>query len=319
MNTQLIHFDAAKRELALASSIDEVKLLRDKAEALRQYIKQQGASLEMQNQCAEIKIRAERKAGELLGKQVSAGNPQLLHDVIIAPKLSELGITPMQSHRWQLEATVPDEEFEQFVTEIKSEGGELTSSGFRRFASKLRIAEIDYPPLPEGLFNVIVIDPPWPYETVYNDETRRVGSSYPEKGLDELGALKIPYANDCILWLWATNAFIHDAFHLLEVWEFEPKALLTWFKGEDPEHIRTGVGYWLRGQTEHCILSTRNNPQVTHSAQGTALFGKATKHSDKPDEFYKLVESLCPGRKLDMFARKQREGWTVWGNEVNLS
>ncbi len=104
--TQLAHFDTAKRELALANNIDEVKQIRDKAEALRQYIRQQGASLEMQNHCAEIKIRAERKAGEMLGEQVSSGNPQLSHDVTIAPAptLSDLGISKIQSHRWQTDS-----------------------------------------------------------------------------------------------------------------------------------------------------------------------------------------------------------------------
>jgi len=65
-NGQLAHFRKAKRELALVTRIDEVKEIRDKAEALRAYSKQAGESLEMQNNCAEIKIRAERRAGELL-------------------------------------------------------------------------------------------------------------------------------------------------------------------------------------------------------------------------------------------------------------
>lgn len=63
MNNQLMHFNKARQELELAKEIDEVKDIRDKAEALRVYIKQAGHSLDMQNQCAEIKIRAERKAG----------------------------------------------------------------------------------------------------------------------------------------------------------------------------------------------------------------------------------------------------------------
>lgn len=54
---------------------------------------------EMQNQCAEIKIRAERKAGEMLRENVKAGNPQLLHRAIIRPKLNEIGINRIQSHR----------------------------------------------------------------------------------------------------------------------------------------------------------------------------------------------------------------------------
>ena len=69
---ELIHFNKAKQELSIATKIDEVKEVRDKAEALRAYAKQSNESLEMQNQCAEIKIRAERRAGELLKDQKKA-------------------------------------------------------------------------------------------------------------------------------------------------------------------------------------------------------------------------------------------------------
>jgi len=75
--TQLIHLNQARQALALAKSIDEVKNIRDKAEALRAYAKQAGMTLEMQNECAEIKLRAERKAREMLGEMVRLGNPQL--------------------------------------------------------------------------------------------------------------------------------------------------------------------------------------------------------------------------------------------------
>jgi len=64
--TRLVHYDAARKALALASSIDEVKQIRDQAEVMRQYIRQQKGSFEVQNQAAEIKLRAERRAGEML-------------------------------------------------------------------------------------------------------------------------------------------------------------------------------------------------------------------------------------------------------------
>jgi len=70
--TALVKFDEARRALALATSIDEVKDIRDKAAALVAYVRQQGESLEMQNQCAEIKLRAERRAGELLAESEKA-------------------------------------------------------------------------------------------------------------------------------------------------------------------------------------------------------------------------------------------------------
>jgi hypothetical protein len=108
---QLVHFENAKRELQLATNVDEVKDLRDKAEALRLYMKQAGESLWMQNQCAEIKVRAERRAGELLkAKEKHRGFPDIVqsHDVTPPPKLEEIGISRKQSSRWQAIADIPE-------------------------------------------------------------------------------------------------------------------------------------------------------------------------------------------------------------------
>ena len=66
--TGLVKFDAAKQAIETAASIDEVKDIRDRAEAFRAYAKQAHFSLKMQNQCSEIKVRAERRAGNLLGE-----------------------------------------------------------------------------------------------------------------------------------------------------------------------------------------------------------------------------------------------------------
>jgi N6-adenosine-specific RNA methylase IME4 len=152
-----------------------------------------------------------------------------------------------------------------------------------------------------GEFPVIVVDPPWPQGRL----------PYPTMSLEEIKALQIPSAPDCILWLWTTSGFLHEAFHVLESWEFEAKAILTWVKD------RLGTGMWLRGQTEHCILAVRGKPLVDLRAQGTALFGPVREHSRKPDEFFELVKSLCPASTfLEMFARGQRAGWTCWGAEA---
>ena len=131
---QLVHFENAKRELQLATNVDEVKDLRDKAEALRLYMKQAGESLWMQNQCAEIKVRAERRAGELLKATVKPGNPQLSHDVTI--KTLPDGISRKQSSRWQAIADIPEPVFEEHIARAK-DAGELTSSGLLKLSKKL--------------------------------------------------------------------------------------------------------------------------------------------------------------------------------------
>lgn len=78
--------------------------------------------IEMQNNCAEIKIRAERKAGELLGRierhKKEQGRPKkVLHD----ERLSDLGISHIQSHRWQRIATIPSQEFEEHIHDVKEQ------------------------------------------------------------------------------------------------------------------------------------------------------------------------------------------------------
>jgi N6-adenosine-specific RNA methylase IME4 len=115
---------------------------------------------------------------------------------------------------------------------------------------------------------------------------------------------------DAILWLWTTNAFMRDAFRCLDAWGFAQKTILTWCKD------RMGTGDWLRGKTEHCLLAVRGKPLVTLTNQTTELRAPLREHSRKPDEFYALVDALCPGTKLDMFARETRAGWALWGAET---
>ncbi len=167
------------------------------------------------------------------------------------------------------------------------------------------------PPMPKGPFRVIVVDPPWPYGTEYDPVGRRVGSPYPEMSIEELCALKIPAHEDSILWLWTTNAFMRHAYRLLDAWGFQEKTILTWVKD------RMGMGTWLRGQTEHCILAVRGKPVITLSNQTTVLHAPVREHSRKPEEFYALVESLCPGSKVELFARTPRRGWAAYGDEID--
>jgi len=299
--SELIHFDKARQELELAATVDEVKNIRDKAEALRLYIRQQGESLEMQNRCAEIKIRAERKAGEMLAETEKnpGGRPsrnQSHHATSFSPKLSDIGITKSDSSRWQSIASIPERIFEEHVEQTKAAKQELTSAGALKLSKHLkqkaerqevidRIRE-EPQPLPEGPFRVIVIDPPWQYSSRSQDATHRARNPYPDMSLDEIATLPIPELahDDCILWLWTTNAFIHDAFHLISGWGFQQKTILTWVKD------KMGLGDWLRGQTEHCIMAVKGSPIVTLTNQTTALYGPLRDHSRKPDEFYKLCE-----------------------------
>lgn len=313
----LIHFDRAREELALASSIDEVKQIRDQAEAIRQYIKQQKGSFEMQNQAAEIKLRAERKAGQMLkDMDIKPGNPQLSHDVIIAPKLNELDITPMQSHRWQLEAEIPEDKFEQFIKETKESAEELTSKAALRIASKMRhTEELNNPNLPNDVFNVIYADPPWQY-----DNTGVIASAethYKTMSIEELCAMDFKVSDNAALFLWVTNPFLQDAFDVVEAWGFEYKTNIVWIKRE---LVKPGVGFYVRGRHELLYICTRGSfvPDMEGKEPLSSIIESPVReHSQKPEDVYQVIETMYPnGKYLELFARQKRDGWECWGNEI---
>lgn len=159
-------------------------------------------------------------------------------------------------------------------------------------------------------YSVIVIDPPWKYDSKYDPNTRRVGADYPEMTIEEVSNIQLPVMDSCVLWLWTTNKFLHESFHIIEKWGFRYVNILTWAKD------RIGVGTYLRGQTEHCILAFKGDPVFkTGTAYSTLLTAKNEGHSIKPDEFYTMVDDLCYGPKLDYFYGKKRDGWDVYGTE----
>ena len=164
-------------------------------------------------------------------------------------------------------------------------------------------------PTPEGLFDTIAIDPPWRYDRQPKDSDLRGECDYATMSIEELKALVLPAAPDCVLWLWTTNSFMGEAYQLLDAWGFTAKTILTWDK------VNLGLGEWLRNVTEHCILAVRGRPVVTLTNQTTLIREPRREHSRKPEAFYALVESLCPGRKYEHFSRTPRPGWTGYGLE----
>jgi len=208
------------------------------------------------------------------------------------------------------EKTENDERIRIFWDEAKK-GKRTINSVYKLIEHEEKIKKLEEKikslPEPEGKYHVIVIDPPWQYGTKYNPDGRRVASPYPEINTQELEKIELPADDDCILWLWATNAFLHDAFHLMEKWGFEYKTMLTWVKD------KIGVGSWLRGQTEHCLLGVKGKPILNLINQSTVLFASNKGHSKKPDEFYEMVDKLCIGKKLDYFGTKKRKGWSIHG------
>lgn len=167
---------------------------------------------------------------------------------------------------------------------------------------------------PTNRYGCIVVDPPWP--SMHQRSTYHRGKPerhYSTMAVEDIAALNVNSlaANDAHLWVWGVNRILGDAYTVVSAWGFTPMSLLTWCKPGP------GMGYYLRNNTEHCVFATRGKPMVPDKKISSSWFQwPRLRHSQKPAEFFEIVESISPGPRLEMFARSARQGWDAWGDQA---
>lgn len=132
----LIALDRFSRMLAESEALDEVTDIRSRAEAVRTWIKSAALGLELQNRAAELKLRAERKAGKLLSDLKLRGGDRKSTQGEDRLKLADFGISQNQSKRWQKEAAIPEDEFLCYVRSASQLGEEVTTAGLLRLSPR---------------------------------------------------------------------------------------------------------------------------------------------------------------------------------------
>lgn len=312
--TQLARLSMMRTELSQIVCVDEFKEVCDKAEAIRGYAKRAGLGLAVQNMAAELKIRAQRGAGGLLAESPEFGRGKKCSTV------RHLGLTRSDSSRWQAIARIPEDEFEKHIAEVSLAKLELTTAGMLRLAktnggetSDCCTEVYDCEPLdllPRDHFGCIYADPPWPYQ---NQGTRAAASRhYPTMSLDDICSLPVGEraAGESHLWLWTTNGFLRDSFTVMDAWGFDYKSVMVWVKPQ------MGIGNYLRLSHEFLMLATRGGLTGRSTSQRSVIEHDRMGHSQKPEVFRRAAEAVSPGPYLELFGRRQSEGWTVWGNQV---
>ena len=164
-----------------------------------------------------------------------------------------------------------------------------------------------------GVYDVIVVDPPWEQGLFVLDATpESVGLNYPTMSEEKLLELKIPAANDCHLWLWTTHKFLPSALRLLEAWGFKYVCTFVWHKNSGFQPLQLP-----KYNCEFAIYAHKGNPLFVDTKSFFTCFDAPTReHSEKPESFYEMVRRVTAGRRLDMFNRRKIEGFDTWGNEA---
>jgi len=312
-DAQLATINKASRMLAKAD-VGEALDIADKAEVIRAYLKRSGANLEIQNQAAQLRHDADRHAARLLAKVIRPKGGKPSHGTTV---LKDYGIDDRKEYeRMRLKASIPARAYAAFCAETMAKGEELTQVRLIQLAKRLASppeVEGDIP-LPEGTFATIVIDPPWPMKKIERELYPEQGTSpgYPTMTLEDIAELPVAdkAAEDCHLYLWVTQKYLPDGLRLCSLWGFRYQCLLTWVKPSGFTPFS-----WMYN-TEHVIFGRRGSLDVQQKGIKLAFDAKVTGHSEKPDVFYDIVSRASPGPRLELFARKDREGFTVWGDEV---
>jgi len=165
-------------------------------------------------------------------------------------------------------------------------------------------------------YHVIAIDPPWNYKEKggfssedYDSKSNRGAVDYPTMNLEQIKKIELPEAEDCVLFLWTTHAFLKDSFEILEHWGYNYKATLVWDK------VKMGLGRTIRMQVEFCLIAIKGNPIINGSSERDIITEARREHSRKPEAFYEMVDRMCIGNKLDYFSRNNRINWEHYGAE----
>jgi N6-adenosine-specific RNA methylase IME4 len=341
-------YEDADRALAECVRVDEVKAIRDTAVAAQAYARQ-AKDTRLITRATAIRMRAERRAGELLiemaerkeratsGDTLARGRTLLPRE---APTLSDLGINKTQSARWQKLAALDAATFKDKVERSVKHAYDMMT---QRFIKEVEIDRAkqrhntmiehgctvdDLVALAASGFRASVIygDPPWPWVNHWGSSGPTVGirsrveHHYQPSSIEEIKALPVaPLADEnCALLLCGTWPWLPQVIEVIGAWGFTYRTCgFVWIKqNESGSGLHTGMGYFTRSNSEFCLLATKGAPLRLHADVHQVVMAPVGEHSAKPEEVRRRIERLFPGPYLELYARREAPGWCRWGNEI---
>lgn len=186
---------------------------------------------------------------------------------------------------------------------------ELVARYKRQQDEKIRLAN-----MPEK-FSLFYADPPWQYKDKLIEGYGAAEYHYPSMSIQELCNLPIGniVADNAILFLWVTSPILEESFDVINAWGFEYKASFIWDKEKH------NYGHYNSVRHELLLVCTKGSylPENNKLFDSVITIERSDKHSEKPEEFRKIIEKMYPNsKKIQLFARKNYDGWENWGDET---
>lgn len=170
-------------------------------------------------------------------------------------------------------------------------------------------------------YRIILADPPWEVKAgagnlhIPKQKTRSL--MYPTMSVDQIKNMPVSEIADdnSVLFLWTINKYVEQAYSVARAWGFSPSTLLVWCKKPKGR----GLGGTFGISTEYILFARKGTVKAKARHWSTWFEAKRGAHSQKPDVAQEIIEKCFDGNKVELFARRKRVGWDVFGNEVEDS
>lgn len=174
-------------------------------------------------------------------------------------------------------------------------------------------------------YNIIYADPPWHYSDVHT--WRKMGggvaAKYRTLSTNEICSINVKdiAADDCLLFIWCTFPNLKEVFKVIDAWGFDYVTIgFTWIKlNKINKKPFFGIGYYTKSNAEICLIGKKGKPSNLKISNkvSSIIISEKREHSRKPDEARERIVNLLGDKpRIELFAREKKEGWDVWGNEV---
>ena len=181
-------------------------------------------------------------------------------------------------------------------------------------------------------YRVIVLDPPWRFQSGKGAKSRNCERHYSTMKDAEIFAMPIrelAHPDGAWVFVWATWPKMPVAFAAITAWKAKFSGNgFTWLKthkrfayGGEPLFLprngfHVGTGYTTRKNTEPCLLAKFGKPKRVSKNIQEVIIAPLREHSRKPDEAYERIERFADGPYIEVFSRLERPGWDSWGDET---
>lgn len=170
------------------------------------------------------------------------------------------------------------------------------------------------------MFRVVVADPPWSFDDSLPGNTRGAERQYATMSTGEIARFTLPpMYESSVLCLWRVAAMQREALDVIDAWDYTLKSEMIWKKLTVHGRRHFGMGRTVRMEHEVCLIATSGRPVTLDKSIRSIFEAPVGRHSEKPEEFYKRVERLWAGPYCELFARRQRLGWTCLGDELDVT